>query len=385
MLFLVSCISNLSAQANSALLRSQSRDSLYVQAKLNQKEEKLDEDFLRSKEALKNLKAQQAYEQEQLEIKKKWTDELISLQKSRILILSILFGVSLLFVLILYRLFSAKEHHNNELQTLNYHLNSSNNMLEMSVDELNQTNETLLQNNQALNNFATVAAHDLKGPLRSIISFSQLLQRSLDGKIEESEKDYFEYINTNTRKLATLIDDLLNFSSLGRQMPPPERIDLNKITKDVIASLQQTIEDQNAEFHISKLPTVQAHYSLMIQVFQNIISNSLKFAQEERKSIITINAFSLSAKRIQVSIQDNGIGIPEDQQAQVFELFARLNTPDDYEGSGVGLATCRKIVRYYGGKMMISSTEGEGTTIFFDLPLVTRKAEKFHVITINES
>ena len=107
-----------------------------------------------------------------------------------------------------------------------------------------------------------------------------------------------------------------------------------------------------------------ANYSLMVHVFQNIISNSLKFAQEERKNIITINAFSLNVERVHISIQDNGIGIPEEQREQVFELFTWLNPQDKYEASGVGLADCRKRVQYYGGKMMINSTEREGTTVF---------------------
>lgn len=371
--------------------RKEWRSAFQIQEEENQLKERLGENSLpqelnslRFKKDFEYLKEQQERERQRLEDEKSWSDRLVSLQWNHICIISILFGTSLLVLLILYWLFNSKKQHNKALKSLNYQLNSSNSMLESSVEELNQTNEMLLLTNQALNNFATVAAHDLKGPLRSIISFSQLLHRSLKDKIGEKEKDYFQYINNNTRKLATLIDDLLNFSRLGKQMPPPVEVDLNVIIKDVIDSFPELIEGTNTQFHIDKLPTVLANYSLMVQVFQNLICNSLKFAQKSKESKIKISAFPLKTNRIQVSIQDNGIGIPEDQQKQVFELFTRLNAQKEYEGSGVGLATCRKIVRHYGGKIMISSTEGQETTVFFDLPLFIKKNEMLHVITINE-
>lgn len=339
-------------------------------------EEQMNEDLLlqkissaRFEQSMANLKDQQAREREQLESEKSWSDQLVSLQGSRIFLLSILFALSLVLAFFLFRLFNSKKLHNTELQTLNHQLHFSNHKLETSNNELNTTNETLQQTNQALNNFAAVAAHDLKGPLRTINSFTQLLKRRLGDKVGTNEEEYFQYINKSTKKLATLIDDLLNFSSLGKQMTAPKAIDLNIILNDVKANLSNTVKEKNAQIVHSSLPITLTNASLMTQLFQNLISNSLKFTHEDRTAYIKIHTSPLGTNRMKFYIQDNGIGIAEDQQEQVFELFTRLNSKEDYEGSGVGLATCRKIVQHYGGVMSIESTENVETTIIFDLPL----------------
>ena len=276
--------------------------------------------------AMANLKEQQVLERERLESEKSLLNQLASLQYNRLLLLSILFGGSLLVAFVFYRLFKSKKNLNLELQSLNQQLHVGNKLLGQSNNDLNSTNEELHQTNNALNNFATVAAHDLKGPLRTINSFSHLLKRALGDKVGEREEEYFQFINGSSKNLGVLIDDLLSFSTLGKKMGAPVVVDINTIIKEVEMNLKQTITDTAAIVEYSELPNVLANSSLMTQLFQNIISNGLKFVKKGERPEIKISSSNLDPKRVQFCIHDNGIGISKDYQKQIFELFTRLNS-----------------------------------------------------------
>jgi light-regulated signal transduction histidine kinase (bacteriophytochrome) len=208
-----------------------------------------------------------------------------------------------------------------------------------------------------------VAAHDLKGPLRSINSFTQLLRRRLGDKVGDDEMEYFAYIQQSTYKLTVLIDDLLNFSRLGKAMGDAEPVDLNATMEQVKSNLYQDIKDKAAILHIGPLPHVNGHTSLLTQLFQNLVGNSLKFTHEGIAPVVSIKQVPGTAKRVHIVVEDNGIGIAPEDQARVFELFTRLHSDQAYRGSGVGLAACRKIVQHYDGKIWLTSTEGKGTQV----------------------
>lgn len=271
-------------------------------------------------------------------------------------ILAVLLALALVTVgIIVWQLFENREQ-SRALQRLNDELHHTN-------AQLAAANNQLADNNAALSQFAAVAAHDLKGPLRSIHSFTQLLRRRLGDKVGDNEAEYFGYIHDSTQKLTVLIDDLLNFSRLGKAMEAPAPVDLNAVMAQVQSNLYQDIQDKGATLHLSDLPTVSGHASLLTQLFQNLVSNSLKFTNAGVAPLVSVRQMPDMAKRAHIVVEDNGIGIAADDQARVFELFTRLHTDQAYRGSGVGLASCRKIVQHYDGQIWITSTEGKGTQV----------------------
>ncbi|MEM1214801.1 MAG: ATP-binding protein, partial [Bacteroidota bacterium] len=311
---------------------------------------------------LRELSDQRIAERKQMQSVQQQTQADLEAQRQRNRRLAIsLVGVLVLAGLIFWFLRKNRQK-NRELNRLNHELHRANQQLEVA-------NEALAENNEALNRFAAVAAHDLKGPLRSIQSFSQLLRRKLGDRVQINEQEYFDFIIESTTRLATLIDDLLNFSRLDKGAVAPQPVDLQQTLDVVTANLHQDISEKQANITYQDLPKVAAQGSLMTQLFQNLLSNSLKFIHSDVPPVITLSSRPIGKSRVRIEVQDNGIGIAKQHQEQVFELFSRLHTSDAYEGSGVGLATCRKIVQSYSGKMGIASEEGRGTTVWIELPL----------------
>lgn len=249
---------------------------------------------------------------------------------------------------------------NTELENLNKVYNKINFLLQ-------ESNEKLENANSSLSNFASVAAHDLKAPLRSISSFSSLLYKKNKAELDETDQEYFNFIVENTKKMQVMIDSLLNFSKIDKNLPDPVKLDLNEIVNHVSNILSSDINESNAKIIYQDLPTVIAHEPLMIQLFQNIINNGIKFRQDYKAPEITISFKPIEGNKYEISISDNGIGIEEENLERVFELFTRFNRQSKYEGSGIGLSTCKKIVEHYGGDIRIESEYGVGTTIIFTL------------------
>lgn len=219
--------------------------------------------------------------------------------------------------------------------------------------------------------FAYSVSHDLKSPLRSIASFTQLLQRRYGEYFDETAQEYFEFISTNTKSMTELIQGLLNYARLGSEEQPLQVVHINATVKEVVGKLDALIKEQNAEIIIDDLPSVMGFPAHMIQLFQNLIENGLKFNESKVKKIhISGNA---QGKWALFSIQDNGIGIEEHYHEQIFEVFKHLNTRDKYEGSGLGLSQCKRIVERMNGRIWLNSKLGEGTTFSFTLPIVNDK------------
>ena len=228
----------------------------------------------------------------------------------------------------------------------------------------------LSRSNQELEQFAYVASHDLQEPLRMVSSYCELLARRYKGKIDQDADDFIQFAVDGAKRMKDLIDDLLMYSRVGRREKPLVLIDAGERVKTALANLEVAINETGASIVCEKLPQVMADPVQLTQVFQNLLSNALKFCGSRRPNI------HVSARRSNerqdpprwiFSIQDNGIGIEPQFQERVFEIFQRLHTRNEYAGNGMGLAITKKIIERHGGTIWVESTPGAGTTFFFTL------------------
>lgn len=228
----------------------------------------------------------------------------------------------------------------------------------------NRLNESLHE----LESFAYAASHDLKEPLRMIGMYTQLLKKRIGGQLEGSNAEFMNYVTDGVGRMQILLDDLLKYSRLGKEEQDIRAIDLNKTLFVVVHNLTAAMKETDAAIVATPLPNVMASSVEMTQLFQNLISNAVKFRRKGTSPLIEIRVIELSTNKYRFMVADNGIGISEQHRDRVFNIFERLNNRTDYEGSGIGLATCKKIVQNAGGEIWLESIEGVGTTFFFTLP-----------------
>lgn len=239
------------------------------------------------------------------------------------------------------------------------------------VEQLSQTNLKLkkaLQSNIQLENFAAIASHDLKSPLRTITSFSQLLKRSAASKLDDNELEYLQFITDNTKSLHLFVEDLLAFSKMKSIEKKEEVFDLKNMLSHLLASLQSSIKEKGAFIRLKNLPNdIKGDQIKIRQLFQNLIANAIKFHYPETPPVVTVEAAEFSAYW-KFSVKDKGIGISKEFHQEVFQLFSKLHSSKEYKGSGIGLATCQLIVEQHGGKIWIESEMGDGATFYFTIP-----------------
>ena len=239
-------------------------------------------------------------------------------------------------------------------------------------DENQRTQEELARSNCDLEQFAYVASHDLQEPLRMIATYTQLLAEKYQGKLDENADKYIHYAVDGALRLQILIRDLLAFSRVGRQGRNPQPNDCDTILRIAMANLQARICESGARVMYEGLPTIVADSSELVQVFQNLIGNAVKFRGPAQPMIrITVKK---SGKEWVFSVQDNGIGIAPEHAGTIFVIFKRLHTCAEYPGSGIGLSICKKIVEQNGGRIWVESTPGHGSTFRFTWPRSTRGA-----------
>jgi PAS domain S-box-containing protein len=238
-------------------------------------------------------------------------------------------------------------------------------LIRINEDLLHKTEE-LTKLNSELERFAFVASHDLQEPLRTITSFLQLLEKKYTNLVDVTAKKYIDYAVNAAERMKYLIRDLLEYSSSGKGIEEYTQVDLNLVASDITQLFEISHSETDVEYKIDKLPVVNAMYFKMLQVFQNLIGNAIKYKGEE-KLVIEISAKELDHEW-QISIKDNGIGIEPQYHETVFELFNRLHSTTEYTGTGIGLAVCKKIIEIYGGKIWLQSDLYKGAEFIFTLP-----------------
>ena len=241
---------------------------------------------------------------------------------------------------------------------------------EVLLEDLQKVNLKLEESNRDLQDFVYVASHDLREPMRKIASFGTLLQVSLDGKLDEDQQENFQFMIDGSSRMQTMVDDLLTYSRVSTKTRPFEQVDLQSVVEDLKnIELATLLEETNGTIHIMEtLPPLYGDSPQIHQLLQNIIGNGLKFRREGVTPEITIGAQRIKGNMVRVEVQDNGIGIDEKYYEQIFTMFKRLHSRTHYEGTGIGLAVCKKIVRRHGGEIGVKSTPGKGSTFWFTLP-----------------
>jgi signal transduction histidine kinase len=229
----------------------------------------------------------------------------------------------------------------------------------------------LRRSNEELEQFAYVASHDLQEPLRKVASFCQLIERRYAEHLDERGKQYIDYAVDGAKRMQVLINDLLTFSRVGRVNERHQRVELKAAVDDAIYGLQYAVNDTGARIEVEEgLPAVTGDPTLIRMLLQNLIGNSLKFHTPEQPPEIDISLESDPQQPgfVQLSVADRGIGIPAEFSEKVFVIFQRLHSRESYTGTGIGLALCKKIVEYHGGRIAIDAEHTPGTRIVFSLP-----------------
>ena len=227
--------------------------------------------------------------------------------------------------------------------------------------------QDLSPSNDDLKQFAYVASHDLQEPIRMVVRYSQLLEKHLQGKLDAEGWEYLNFVVDGANRMQSLISDLLAYSVVSARLEPLEKIDTAKILRHAMKNLQLAIAESSAEIICDPLPQVWANPVQLTQLFQNLIGNSLKF-QREKHPKIHISAQQKDNEWL-FSVQDNGIGLDEQYALRIFDIFQRLHTREEYPGTGIGLAICKKIVERHGGRIWVKSILGEGSTFYFTIPV----------------
>ncbi len=225
--------------------------------------------------------------------------------------------------------------------------------------------EDLARSNADLEQFAYVASHDLSEPLRKIANFCQLLERQYGPQLDDKARQYIDFAVDGAKRMQVLITDLLEFSRVGRGTEGFAQVDIGAVVARAMVNLDQRIVESGATVTAHDLPTVQGDASLLIALFQNLIGNALKYRSEQPPRI------DIAATRIdagwQFTVSDNGIGIDKKYADRIFAIFQRLHLRDQYGGTGIGLALCRRIVEFHGGRIWLAPSDGQGASFQFSL------------------
>ena len=233
---------------------------------------------------------------------------------------------------------------------------------------LTQQTLQLSRSNAELKQFAYVASHDLQEPLRKIVSFSDRLEKGCRKKFSDQEWDYFMRMKASAHRMNVLIQDLLAYSRLNNSNNSFSQVDLNQIVKAVLDDLEVTINQTAAEIVVEPLPVIEADAVQMHQLFQNMLSNALKFRRPNITPHIQISAANSEPGKLVLTIEDNGIGIDKAYHERIFKVFERLHNRTEYEGTGIGLSICKKIVERHNGSIKVESKVGCGTKFIIMLP-----------------
>jgi len=237
---------------------------------------------------------------------------------------------------------------------------------ERMAANLEKKQEELKRSNSELEQFAYVASHDLQEPLRMVSSYLQLLEKRYKEKLDSDAHEFIGFAVDGALRMKQLINDLLAYSRISTKGEPFKPVECGVVLEKAIKNLEIAIQEKKASVTHDQLPKVMADEGQLIQLFQNLIANALKFCKD-RTPEIHISAKQGPEGRV-VGVRDNGIGIESEHFDKIFHIFQRLHTREEYAGTGIGLAVCKKIVERHGGKIWVESEAGKGTTFWFTIP-----------------
>jgi signal transduction histidine kinase len=248
--------------------------------------------------------------------------------------------------------------------------------VELNAETMLQYTQKLEHSNRELIDFAYVASHDLQEPLRKIEAFGDRLNKKYLDLLPDDGKMFVDRMQNAASRMRRLINDLLSYSRVTTNAKPFERLALSNIVGEVLSDLQIRIEENQAKIEVGDLPILEGDPTQMRQLLQNLIGNALKFRKADVSPVVRVNANRIEAfvegqpvSQIELIIEDNGIGFDNQYKEQIFTIFQRLHSRNEYEGTGIGLATCRKIVERHGGKIMATGEPGQGSKFTITFPL----------------
>jgi light-regulated signal transduction histidine kinase (bacteriophytochrome) len=270
-------------------------------------------------------------------------------------------------------LLKAKENLEVEVANRTEELRDTNARLAVELDERRQTEQRLARyagdlarSNAELEQFAYVASHDLQEPLRMVASFTQLLARRYRGKLDQDADEFIGFAVDGATRMQTLINDLLVYSRVGTWGKPFAPTDLNVVLQQALDNLTTSIEESGAVVSSGPLPSISGDEVQLIQLFQNLLGNAIKFRGSQAPQI-QISAEKQGTQWV-FAFRDNGIGIAPEHQKRIFMIFQRLHLRSEYPGTGIGLAICKKIVERHGGRIWLESQGNHGSTFYFSIP-----------------
>lgn len=275
------------------------------------------------------------------------------------------------------------EKRTSELKVANKQLNQEVGERKRAEEELKAFTKKLEQSNQELQDFAYIASHDLQEPLRKVTAFGDRLKAKCGDALNEQGRDYLGRMQNAAERMKALIDGLLAYSRITTKGRPFVPVDLATLSQEVVSDLEVRIEQTGGRVEIGDLPTIEADPLQLRQLLQNLIGNALKFQRKEHPPIIKIHSKrvngeggeSSATELCQITVADNGIGFDEKYREDIFGVFQRLHGRNEYEGTGIGLSVCRKIVKRHGGSITAISTPGQGATFIATLPVKQPKEE----------
>ena len=243
----------------------------------------------------------------------------------------------------------------------------------LAVEKLLLLNKELERSNNELQQFAYVASHDLQEPLRMVTSYMQLLSERYKGRLDSNADEFIAYAVDGATRMKSLIEALLAYSRVGTKGKEFASIECEAVLKQALNNLRMALKEEKAEVTHDSLPTIMADQQQIVQLFQNLIGNAIKFHNKQSPRV-HVSAV-LKDKEWIFSVQDNGIGIAPEYSERIFTIFQRLHGREEYPGSGIGLSICRKITERHGGHIWCESQPEKGTTFYFTLPAQREKSD----------
>jgi signal transduction histidine kinase len=250
-------------------------------------------------------------------------------------------------------------------------------------DEIRKLNQELTRqaadleaSNKELESFAYSVSHDLRAPLRHVVGFSELLQRQASSVLDDKSRRYMETILESAKRMGNLIDDLLGFSRIGRAETKKTAVNLEQLIREVVAELRQETNGRDIDWKIGALPVCYGDRSMLKIVLVNLVSNAVKFTRLRSRAEIQIGCVDRKKNQVEVFVRDNGAGFDMQYVNKLFGVFQRLHRSEDFEGTGIGLATAQRIIHRHGGQMRAEGAVDQGASFYFSLPKAQDAAER---------